>query len=106
MMMAAAACNRMSGPALDDAAPSAQPGTAVTSESFAQARQLRFDAGDALDKHDWKKALDLFDRAQALDPAGEGVPWIRNGRAFARDGLAGVAWSSSMAPNPPNMPKQ
>ncbi len=87
--LVAGACTRSASP---EAKVTPEPRDAGTNaDALGQARQLRFDAGDALDRHEWKKALDLFDRAQALDPAGEGVPWIQNGRSLAREGLSRAA---------------
>jgi hypothetical protein len=48
------------------------------------ARTMRHDAAKAMEAKEWRKALDLLDRAKKVDPPGDEAPAVQDARKVAR----------------------
>jgi len=54
------------------------------------APSLRRQAATAIEAKEWRKALDLLDRAKKEDPAGDEAPAVQDARKAVRAGLLGL----------------
>ncbi len=54
------------------------------------APSMRREATRAMEAGEWRKALELLDRAKKEDPAGDEAPEVQDARRVAREGLVGL----------------